>query len=348
MKRIITLILSAVLAAAMLVGCGKANISLLKKDMSKYVVMGTYKGVEVDKNSETFKNSVKSYYENDIAQNSLYTKREDGVIAKGDIANISYKGTKVADGTVFTGQADSKSEGWEDYELTIGSGQFIEGFEDQLIGAAVGKETEIKVTFPKDYGVETLNGQEAKFAVKINYVNVIPENSDDIAKKLKFADKAAYVADLENRVARDIVLEQVLKDGNFAIKSYPEDYKAKYDTMYQELVNAATQQAQTYNSQYGYSLTADDVLYQVYGADSSWFQSYYQNSLKQDMIMHAIYKTENLSYTAEEYDAAVTEAATAQNITIEEFKKGDDLWLVEASVVYDKAVEFIMANAAIK
>ena len=118
--------------------------------------------------------------ENDInklrEQKALMIKKENQVIAKGDIAKFDFEGS--VDGKLFDG---GSAKG---YELSIGSGQFIPGFEDQMIGLKPGEEKDIKVTFPKEYNSENLKGKDAIFKVKIHEIKErkVPELNDDFAK----------------------------------------------------------------------------------------------------------------------------------------------------------------------
>ncbi len=347
MKKIIVSVISLIMAAVLLAGCG-SKLKAFNYDMTEYVTLGKYKGLEIDKNSEEFKNALQTYFENDVAQNELYSQRKEGTVANGDIAGISYKGTKVSDGKVFTGSTDGTSNGYEDYELNIGSGQFIDNFEEQLIGANVGSEVEVNVTFPTNYGVEELNGQEAKFSVKINYINDLPEKNDDFAKKLKFDNLEAYDKDLQDRVIEDMILDKLFSAKDIVIKSYPDKEKANYDKLYEEFVASAKQQADTYNAQNSTSFTADDVLYQVYGLTSETLKQYYQNTLKQETIMYAIFKAENLSYSEQQYNKVIEDMAAAQGVTVEEVKSGMQDWAIEATVVAQIVTDFLIENASIK
>ena len=111
-------------------------------------------------------------------KNARMEVKEDGKVEKGDIAVIDFKG--YIDGTAFEG-----GEG-HDYPLEIGSGTFIDNFEDQLVGLAVGDKKEVNVTFPESYGKEELNGKAAMFEVEIKSIKVkeLPELDDEFAKEV--------------------------------------------------------------------------------------------------------------------------------------------------------------------
>ncbi len=118
-----------------------------------------------------------------LAKERMLSKKADGKIAKGNSATFDFCGK--VDGVAFPGGTAEK------FELEIGSGQFIPGFEDQMIGMKVGEEKDLKVTFPKEYHAENLAGKEAIFTVKVHEVNEInkPELNEDIIKGLNLPDK---------------------------------------------------------------------------------------------------------------------------------------------------------------
>ena len=173
-------LLAAVLSVCMLAGCGAEDTgdgtgaatdagtestALKDMDVDKYVTLGEYKGlevsvdtVEVDEDEwDTLVNNV--YYGNITAENGGITDR---AVETGDTVNIDYEGKK--DGVAFDGGTD------QGYDLTIGSGQFIAGFEDGLIGVMPGETVDLDLTFPENYGNADLAGQAVVFTVTVNYI----------------------------------------------------------------------------------------------------------------------------------------------------------------------------------
>ncbi len=125
------------------------------------VELGDYKGMEVPKASvEVTDEEVKEEMDRVLEQNARMEKVEDRPVKEGDTANIDYEG--FVDDEAFEGGKD------EGYDLVIGSGSFIPGFEDQLIGKNIGEEVDVQVTFPEEYHAENLKGKDAVFKVKIN------------------------------------------------------------------------------------------------------------------------------------------------------------------------------------
>ena len=146
-------------------------------------------------------------------------------IADGDEVNIDYVGT--IDGVEFDG---GNSEG-AGYDLTIGSGSFIDDFEEQLIGHKPGEDVTVEVTFPEDYGTEDLNGKDASFAVTINGIMVAPELTDEfveenLAESEEVSTAAEYRAKIENNFYEE-KLEEYLTNyvvENSTVNSYPKKY----------------------------------------------------------------------------------------------------------------------------
>ena len=141
------------------------------------VELGEYKGLEVKKTRVTVtKKEIEEQLANYQSQFAELSVKEDGKVAKGDTAVIDFEG--FVDGVAFEGGKG------ENYPLEIGSGAFIPGFEDQLIGMGIDKEQEIKVTFPEDYGAADLAGKEAVFKVTVHEIKEkhLPEIDDELAK----------------------------------------------------------------------------------------------------------------------------------------------------------------------
>lgn len=145
--------------------------------------LGEYKGVKAQKvTSRVLKKDIEAELEKKREMNSRMVPVEDRPIGKDDVANIDFEG--FCDGVPFDG---GKGEG---FDLTIGSGQFIPGFEEQLIGKNIGDEVDVNVTFPEEYHAEELKGKPALFKVKINSIKVkeLPELDDEFAKDVSEFD----------------------------------------------------------------------------------------------------------------------------------------------------------------
>ena len=152
----------------------------------------TYKPMSLEITDEDIDNEIKKV----LDRNSRIVTVEDREAASGDIAVINFKGLK--DGVPFEGGTA------ENYSLTLGSGAFIPGFEDQVIGHKAGDEFTIDVTFPEEYQEESLKGQPVQFEIKINELKVkeLPELDDDFVKDVSEFDTVdAYKADVKEKLA---------------------------------------------------------------------------------------------------------------------------------------------------
>ena len=160
------------------------------------MTLGEYKGVEVPKTeTQVTDEEIQAEVDKERENNSRTIDVDDRGVEKGDLIKLDFDGS--VDGVPFQG---GKAE---DYPLTVGSGSFIPGFEDQLIGAKIGEEMEVKVTFPEDYHAEDLKGKEAVFkcTVKAIQVKELPEADDEFAKDVsEFDTMAEYREDIKKNL----------------------------------------------------------------------------------------------------------------------------------------------------
>lgn len=180
------------------IGKGKDLIYTVTLFVKPEATVKKYKGLEVKKiDSKVSKKEVDAAIESDRQKNARVVSVDDRDLQKDDISTIDFEG--FVDGVAFEG---GKAE---NFELTIGSGQFIPGFEDQLIGMKIGEEREINVTFPKEYHAENLAGKPAIFKVKLISIKskILPELDDEFAKDVsEFETLADYRKDVEKKVKK--------------------------------------------------------------------------------------------------------------------------------------------------
>ena len=175
---------------------GKPFIFTAEVALKPEVTLGEYKGVEVPKTeTQVTDEEIQAEVDKERENNSRTIDVDDRGVEKGDLIKLDFDGS--VDGVPFQG---GKAE---DYPLTVGSGSFIPGFEDQLIGAKIGEEMEVKVTFPEDYHAEDLKGKEAVFkcTVKAIQVKELPEADDEFAKDVsEFDTMAEYREDIKKNL----------------------------------------------------------------------------------------------------------------------------------------------------
>ncbi|MBQ7726501.1 MAG: FKBP-type peptidyl-prolyl cis-trans isomerase, partial [Clostridia bacterium] len=242
MKKSIMIFLSVVLTALLLVGCGKTKSKqpskriLYNTDLSQYVKLGDYKNLTVDTASEEWKNAYDSELSADVEKNGFYVRKTEGKVADGDTVNIDYVGKK--DGVAFEG---GTAQG---YDLVIGSGSFIDGFESGLIGKEIGSTVDLNLTFPENYQSADLAGKAVVFTVTINYVtSTDPMKPEEYFKELGFDSVKDYDQEVKDRATKALLTK--LAADNAEIKDYPEE---DIETIYTAYNNLMTQNLQ---NQYG-------------------------------------------------------------------------------------------------
>lgn len=344
-QRISAIVLAGVMVFGM-TGCGNSKANAYRK----YVTLGEYKGIEYTKTVEEvtdddIQDRLDSFV-NGLAENEEVTDR---AIEDGDIVNIDYVGTK--DGEEFDGGSSTG------YDLTIGSGSFIDGFEDGLIGHNTGEEVSLDLQFPDPYeNNPDLAGQDVNFKVTVNKISVkkTPELTDQLVKDNTDYDTiSAYKdsireeleeqnqSDAEQKVKSDI-FNKVLE--NSKISGYDED---EVNSLVDKEFDSMKQTAESYQT-YGYSY--EDVL-SMYGYDSEealkeGITEYVKNYLDQKMILYCIADEEGIKVTSEETDEMIDEYM--EQYTIESKDEvfdyfGDDYF--EFAVLTEKVIDFLVENA---
>ncbi len=222
---------------------------------------------------------------------------DDAAAKKGNIVNIDYTGT--INGTAFDGGTGTN------YDLTLGSGQFIAGFEDQLIGHKKGDVVDVVVTFPKNYGVDSLNGKEAHFRTTINQV--------------KYYTKDTAFTDLRNKTS---------------VKSYPQDLLDKWMTVYKSYYESA---AKSQNQDV-------DTFMKSIGVTDDMLQTNSKNSAKTEMIARTIAAKEGITKDSAEYKKAAQSITLANGQTVTESTASSYGYTsaeIESSIYYNIATDMI-------
>ena len=169
---------------------GKPFIFTAEVALKPEVTLGEYKGLEVEKTEVTVaEEEVDKEIERERESNSRMIDIDDRGVEQGDMIKLNFEG--FVDGEPFEGGKG------EDYPLTIGSGSFIPGFEDQLVGAKIGEDVEVNVTFPENYQAQELQGKPAVFKCKVNEIHVkeLPELDDEFAQDVSEFDTLAEYRD---------------------------------------------------------------------------------------------------------------------------------------------------------
>lgn len=267
-----------------------------------------------------------------------------GKAVKGNTVNIDYEGFK--DGIPFEG---GKADG---YDLVLGSGSFIPGFEEQLIGTKAGEEKEIELSFPEDYHAVDLAGAPVTFKVKVNEVKVkkLPEVNDDFAQDIN----APGVENVEqlNKMIEDRLLNSKKKTANETAESALMDALVANtevqlpDVMVEEEVQNQVNQLAQQIQQYGMSL--DAYLKMIGQTQETLKKGYHDNAVKTvtlRLALEAVAKAENLTASEEEIEKEYSDIASQYNMEIDRVKSMISKNMLSKDVVNKKAYDFVKDNA---
>lgn len=305
-----------------------------------YIELGDYKGIEYEEQDTTVTD--KDVEENIQATLEADTKIEKDktkkVVEDGSIANIDYTGK--VDGKEFDGNSA------EGYDLEIGSGSFIDDFEDQLIGMKVGEEKTIKVTFPDDYQQEDLAGKEAEFDVKVNYIGkeVVPELTDEYAKENLEADS---VEDYKKTVKKN--LEESNKENaeatiqNAVWTQVINNAKEKKD-LPEEMIKYQKEQLETQYSSYAemYGMEVDEFIKKMSGMT---LEECAKDSVKRMMVANLLIQKEKLELSDKEYKEKLEKLASEyQYDSAEEFEKANGKDTIEEYLLNEKLLEYLVSQ----
>lgn len=336
MKRIISSLFVAVLMLS-LCSCGKKERILYNVNLDKYVKLGDYKGLELNLNSDEYKENCNAITENEVEQNGFYIKLTEGKVEKGNTVNIDYVGKK--DGVAFEGGTANG------YDLKIGSGEFIPGFEDGLIGAKIGSTVDLNLTFPENYGNEELNGAAVVFTVKVNYVTTdTPLTPEEYYKELNYSSVAEYYENLK-KTAIENTLFGMLADGS-KTKDYPKKDKDYLTDAYLKTIESNLKSA----------YDTDLETYLRYAGQT--MDSFKENLEKEQiepmmdfqMVVYAVFDKEKLSVSQKDIEAQVDKAVKEigqEEVTAKEVKEFYGDYYFEALAVNQKVAEFLVKNAKI-
>ena len=328
------------------VGEGKDFIYTAEVTVYPEVQLGEYKGLNIEKKEYPVTEEEVSKKLTEMQEkNARVETKENGEIAKGDIAVIDFKG--FVDGEAFQG-----GEG-KDYSLEIGSGTFIDTFEDQLVGAKVNDNVEVNVTFPENYGKEELNGKAAKFEVVVKEIKVkeLPALDDEFAKEVSEFDtleelKADTKKKLEEanatraeREFEDAIISKVAENANVEI---PEVMVEKeVDNMVKNLEQRLQYQGLTL-----------DQYFQFTGTDSEKMRDYMRENakvkVKTDLVLEAVQKAEKFEATEEEIKAKAAEVAkmysASEDDKMVELLVNSQKAALTADVIMNKTISFLIEN----
>ena len=309
------------------------------------VTLGEYKGITIDKvEYNVTKKDVDAELDRLVKRNAREVSISDRPAQKGDITVIDYSGS--IDGVKFEGGTAEKQN------LELGSGAFIPGFEDGVIGMNIGDEKDIAVKFPADYGAEELKGKDAIFAVKLHEIKVkeFPEVNDEFIKeaageesveaykkatkkKLQEANDKRAKAETEDKLIEKITESSTVEIPEVLVERQIDNnvQDMEYRMMYQ-------------------GLRLDDYLKYTNQTREDYrnsFKAQAEKQVKTQLVIDKILTVENIKATEEEIDEKIKEQATAMNKEFDEYKKSMNerqIAYFENNATIEKLFAFLMAN----
>ena len=325
---------------------GKPFIFTAEVALKPEVTLGTYKGVKVAKAEvEVTDAEVDVEVEKEREKNSRTVSVTDRAVKDGDMTVIDFEG--FVDGVAFEGGKG------ENYPLTIGSGAFIPGFEEALIGAEIGVETDVNVTFPEEYQAEELAGKPAVFKCTVKEIKEkeLPELNDEFAGEVsEFETLAEYKEDVKKKLAEkketeaknmkeDAVVDAIIAEAQMEIPD------AMVETQQRQMVEDFAQRIQSQGitmDQYMQftGLTAAKLMDQVKPQALKRIQS--------RLVLEAVVAAEEMTATEEEFDAEVAKMAEAYKMEADKVKEllGENgKKQVMEDICIGKAVELVVSSA---
>lgn len=328
---------------------GKGIVFKAEVTVKPEVQLGDYKGIEVEKKEY-------NVTDEDVAReleilrnkNARIIDITDRPVKMGDITTIDFKG--FVDGEQFEGGTA------ENYKLEIGSGQFIPGFEEQLVGATIGNEVDVNVTFPEDYRAEELAGKPALFKVTVKEIkekellplddefakdvsefDTLDELKEDIKKKKTEEAERMAKNEYENNVIKKVVenaqvdIPEVMIDNQVESMINDFDYQLRYQGLdlqtYMKYMNISYEEIKE-----SYKETAKDRV-------------------KTQLVLEAITKAENIEVTEEELQEEIEKTAKQYNQDVEKFKKSlreRDIEYIKEGLEVQKTIDFLVNNSVAK
>ena len=299
---------------------GKPFIFTAEVAVKPEVALGEYKGLKVDKvSAEVTDEEVDAEIEKERERNARTVDVTDRAVQDKDQITLDFEG--FVDGTAFDGGKG------EDYPLTIGSGAFIPGFEDQLIGAEIGKETEVKVTFPEEYQAKELAGKEAVFKCTVKTIKVkeLPELDDEFASDVSEEGetmeeyKAEVRGKLKERKEREAkekkenqVVEQAVANAEIDLPEPMVDLQARQ--MADDFARRIMQQGMTLEQYFQFTGLSEEKMMEELKPQA-------EKRIRTRLVLEAIVAAENIEVSDERLEEELKKMAEAYQMEVDKLKE---------------------------
>ncbi len=318
------------------IGVGKDLKFVVKVFVKPEVELGQYKGLKAIKYiHKVTEEEIDNRIQRDVEKATTMADVTDRAVENGDTVNLDYAGT--VDGVAFEG---GTAQG---QTLEIGSGRFIPGFEEQMIGMQLGEEKDLQVKFPEEYHAENLKGKDAVFHVKVNGIQtkVKPALDDDFAADVsEFDTFDAYKANIEKQLNEqaqknaDVQLENELVQQavDAADCDIPDAMiEDEIDVMLREMKMRMMYQGFKFEDYLKYTGQTEDQIKEMYRPEA-------KNRVKMQLVLEAMVKAEGIEPTDEDVEKVIADEAQRMGRDVEEFKK----------TLSDRQQQYLRENAAIR
>ncbi len=325
---------------------GKPLIFTASVAVKPEVTLGEYKGVEVEKKAiEVLDEEIEAEITKEREANARTITVDDRAVMDGDMITLDYAGS--VDGVAFEGGTA------KDQELTIGSGRFIPGFEEQLVGVTIGEEKEVHVTFPEEYHAKELAGKAAVFQCVVHGIKVkeLPEVDDEFAQEVsEFDTLDAYKEDIKARL---------LKDKEADAK------RAKEDAVIKKIIEGATMeipdamvefQTEQMMEEFGQRMQMQGLSLEQYFQITGMSEANYREQMKpratqniqSRLVLEAVAKAENLEATEQDLEDEMAKMAEMYKMEVDKVKEmiGDyQKDEIKKDIVIQKAIDLVTEAA---
>ena len=298
---------------------GKPFIFTAEVATKPEVTLGDYKGLKVDKvSTRVTQKEVDEEIEKERERNARTIEVTDRAVQDKDEVTLDFEG--FVDGVAFEGGKG------EDYPLTIGSGSFIPGFEEQLIGAEIDKEVEVNVTFPKEYHSEELAGKDATFKCTVHTIKAkeLPELDDEFASEVSECETMdAYRAEVKKNIKErkertgkekkeNQAVDQAIENAQMDIPEAMIEFQVRQ--MADDFARRIQQQGLTVEQYFQFTgMTAEKMLEEM--------RPQAEKSIKTRLVLEAIVKAENIEVSDERVEEELTKMAEAYQMGVEKLKE---------------------------
>ena len=341
---------------------GLEAVTLNDVDIDSLVKLGEYKGITLDlKKTEVTDEDVENSLNSAYSQNPNMKEVTDRAIESGDTANIDFVGKYADTKEEFQGGTG------QGYDLVIGSGSFIDGFEDGLIGVKTGETVDLNLTFPEDYGAADLAGKDVIFTVTVNSIKVADEEpSDEWVKGLGLEDvenmdqfrahlRAELEADADTQYKEDLKNAAVeMVADNATVDEIPEKL---YNRYYIQIVDSLKSYVQQIANTYGVQVSETEYVQTVMqnngltGTPEDYLNDLANQQTKRIMVLQAVANKEGIEVSQETIDKYIQEDYDnyfkSSYGTIDEFKATFDTEDYREQIMAEQVADFLVENANI-